>query len=135
MNDVQSKIPRVCVKALFRCGEYVLYVKNPNGVRDIPGGHVEFGEDTMTALKRELKEELGYELTGEPVLYDVWTYLNDEKTAHRVNIIYLIDLPTRTPFYFVEDQQGAELVWLHKSEIREQHFLPAMEHYLLQAVS
>lgn len=124
MNDVTSRIPRVSVKAVFRCGDYVLYSKSPKGIRDIPGGHVEFGENTIEALTRELKEELGFKLKKEPKLLYVWTYINRNGTAHRVYIVYIVDVSQKVRFSFKENQGGAKLFWLHKNAIRAQRFLP-----------
>ena len=134
MNDTTSIIPRVSVKAVFRCGDYVLYSKNSKGIRDIPGGHVEFGENTIDALKRELKEELGFKLKKKPHLLHVWTYINRDKTAHRVYIVYVVDVPKKVRFHFKDNQGGTKLFWLHKSAIRAQKFLPEMGRYLLMAV-
>src|SRR3954471_19845132 len=48
------------------------------GVYEVPGGHVDFGEDIVEALKREVREELGKDITvGDP--FSVFTYLNEVK--------------------------------------------------------
>src|SRR5882672_5093108 len=41
------------------------------GCWDIVGGHVETGEDVLTALEREIAEETGWQLRGSPQLIHV----------------------------------------------------------------
>ena len=59
----------VVTGALVR-GDQVLLVHRSPGRRwypdvwDLPGGHVDGGEDELTALRRELREELGVHATG-----------------------------------------------------------------------
>ena len=54
----------VVVAALVREGRVLLVHRSPNrraypGVWDLPGGHIETGESELTALTREMREELG----------------------------------------------------------------------------
>lgn len=78
----------------------ILLIKKANGpykgLLDLPGGTVEFAEDVTTTLERELKEEVGIELTSYKLL-DVasvcfdWQY--DDKTllnVHHIGILYQI---------------------------------------------
>src|SRR5579871_290535 len=51
------------------------------GVYELPGGHMDFGEDTVEGLKREVREELGVEISvGDP--FHVFMYMNDVKGSH-----------------------------------------------------
>jgi len=128
-----QKFPRVSVKVVFRNRKKVLYHKTKDGIRDIPGGHIEFGETLFDALKRELKEELDFNLKKEPKLLYVWTYFSRDKNIHRVYIVYLLDIPTRLKFKHRE-RDDLKFIWLGKNEIKAQKFLPEMERLLLKAV-
>ncbi|MHA3704777.1 NUDIX domain-containing protein [Jatrophihabitans sp. YIM 134969] len=60
---------RVVCGALVRGDEVLLVHRHPDrrhfpGVWDLPGGHVEPGEEPVAALRRELREELGVTVTG-----------------------------------------------------------------------
>jgi ADP-ribose pyrophosphatase YjhB (NUDIX family) len=54
---VREEISAVFLLA-FQQGESVLSVRNERGW-DIPGGHLEEGEDLMNGLRREVQEEAG----------------------------------------------------------------------------
>jgi 8-oxo-dGTP diphosphatase len=57
------------------------------GLYELPGGHIDFGEDIEDGLNREIEEELGMTVTlGEP--YAVFTYANTVKGSHSVEAIY-----------------------------------------------
>lgn len=57
------------------------------GVYELPGGHIEFGEDPRAGLAREVMEELGMRVAvGEVV--DVFAYINDIKKSHSIEVIF-----------------------------------------------
>lgn len=57
------------------------------GVYELPGGHIDFGEDIIAGLKREVLEELGKVITtSDP--FSVFTYMNEVKGAHSVEVCY-----------------------------------------------
>lgn len=57
------------------------------GVYELPGGHIDFDEEPVAGLKREIGEELGMELeVGDP--FYVFTYTNHIKRSHSIEVIY-----------------------------------------------
>jgi 8-oxo-dGTP diphosphatase len=57
------------------------------GVYELPGGHIEYGEDPVAGLMREIMEEFGMRIAvGDP--FFAFTYLNEIKGSHSVEIIY-----------------------------------------------
>lgn len=61
------------------------------GIYELPGGHIDFGENIVTGLKRELKEELEIDVKiGDP--FAVFDYTNPIKGSHSVEIIYFASL-------------------------------------------
>ncbi|HSW79289.1 MAG TPA: NUDIX hydrolase [Candidatus Saccharimonadales bacterium] len=57
------------------------------GVFEIPGGHIDFGEDIVEGLKREIREELGKDIiVGDA--FSAFTYMNDIKGAHAIEVTF-----------------------------------------------
>lgn len=56
---------RIGVYAIIpnQTNDQIILVQAPNGAWFLPGGEMEAGEDHLTALKRELLEELGFTAT------------------------------------------------------------------------
>jgi ADP-ribose pyrophosphatase YjhB (NUDIX family) len=54
----------------------------------LPGGGVEVGEAAEEALRRELREEAGIELTGPPVLHGIFLNSNASRRDHVV--VYVV---------------------------------------------
>ena len=55
------------------------------GIYEMPGGHIDFGEDIVEGLRREVKEELGVDVTvGDS--FACFTYVNEVKGSHSIQI-------------------------------------------------
>ena len=134
MNQLLPKFARASVKIVFRCGDSVLYYKTKKGINDIPGGHIEFGENILEALKRELKEELGFDLQTEPILFHAWSYFSRDKSAHRVYFVYLMDLPEKTEFTSLEEPGDIEFIWAKKEDIALADIMSEQKEFLIKAI-
>ncbi len=54
---------------------------------ELPGGHMDFGENPVDGLKRELNEEFGMPAeVGDP--FFVCTYTNRIKQSHSIEVVY-----------------------------------------------
>lgn len=125
--------PRASVKIVFRAGDKVMFHRTKDGIRDLPGGHIEFGETIIKALKRELLEEMGFNLRVKPKLFYAWTYISRDKSRQEVYVVYLAYIGRRPRKFFHKERSDMEFVWLKKGEIKKQKFLPEMENLLLRA--
>ncbi len=82
----------------------------------IPGGHIEIGEDSLKALKREIKEELNYEINNTKVFcIQENFYKKKNKMHHGIEFYYLVkvkeDIKEET---IIEDDKGVKKTLLIK---------------------
>jgi|SRR5665213_3343387 len=115
----------VCAAALIDADGRVLMAKRPEGkslagLWEFPGGKVEEGERPETALIRELKEELGIDVTESclaPLTFASHTYEN----FHLLMPLYVC----RRWKGIAQGLEGQELKWLYARELRELPMPPA----------
>ncbi len=62
------------VRALLTRGSQIMAVWDPDGEHILPGGRVDRGEESREALVRELLEETGWSVRGDPVLIGMFHY-------------------------------------------------------------
>jgi len=122
---------KVSVKIVFFYNDEVLYYVTNKGIRDLPGGHILFGETILQALTRELKEEVGYEIKENPKLIHVWEYFSKDKSTHTAYIGFCLQLSEKIDFKSLEYGDKIKFIWLKKDDISKQNFLPEMEKILL----
>ncbi len=65
----------------------------------LPGGRVELLEPSADALRREMREEIGVEVTVERLLWVVENFFRweDGRHAHELGLYYLMTLPPDCP--------------------------------------
>lgn len=112
-----------------------MYLTYDNGLADVPGGHVEYGESVNETLRRELQEELGYTLLGEPKLMGVFDDIRPAKPIHRVTIGFLFDLPEKVAFTWKEKDQ-VTFYWIRRDSVPAHQFHPTyIKDLLMQAAN
>jgi len=120
------KYPDVAVKIIIKWNGRILIRQHKNGIFDFPGGRMEFDETILDTLKRELREELNYNLAKEPKFLDVYNYISKDKKRHSVFLNYILDLKEKPK---ISDKEDAKNLWLTKKEfisqgiIKEKNFL------------
>lgn len=86
------------------------------GVYELPGGHVDYGEELQDGLRRELREELGIEVeVGEVV--DVFTYTNHIKKCQSIEVVYFAQLTSPEPTITLHPEDHSEFVWATENEL------------------
>lgn len=86
------------------------------GVFELPGGHIDFGEEIVDGLKREIFEEFGVRANiGDP--FYVFSYTNEVKGSHSVEIIYFATFSEPITNIKLNSEDHSGFVWISKSEI------------------
>ena len=92
--------------------------KNERGLWEFPGGSVEFGETMAAALRREMREEFGIEITvGE--LLDVVDHILKEEGQHWVSPTFLCNIAAGEP-HIMEPEKCAEIGWFPADEVPQE---------------
>ena len=85
-------------------------------VFELPGGHIDYGEEMISGLKREVREEFGVNISvGDP--FAAFTYVNDIKRSHSIEVIYFaeFDDPENKITLYPEDH--SEFIWVSLDDI------------------
>ena len=83
---------RVC--GILKVNDKYLTVKiQDNDFYCLPGGHVELGEDTDSAVLREMKEELGYDVKIDRLVSIIQNFFKakDGRTFHELGYYYIVE--------------------------------------------
>ncbi len=96
----------------------------PN-VYNVPGGHVDYGEELVTALKREIQEEFNKGIdVGDP--FATFTYMNEVKGTHSVEIVYFAQFKDGIDNIQLVPEDHSSYVWVAENEL-EQMFTAGRE--------
>lgn len=88
------------------------------GVYELPGGHIDFGEDMIAGLKREIREEFDLDITvGDP--FGVFTYTNPIKGSHSIEVIYFASLADPSAPIKVHPEDHSGYGWFGQSELHK----------------
>ncbi len=86
-------------------------------VYELPGGHIDFGEDIVEGLKREIREEFNMEITvGNP--FAVFTYMNEVKGSHSIEVIYFAQFVDSFEMIQLHPEDHSQFGWFSKEEIQ-----------------
>lgn len=86
------------------------------GVYELPGGHIDFGEELEEGLRREIKEEFDMEINVDDTFY-AFTYKNDIKKSHSVEIIYFAVFSDPIEKIKLNPEDHSEYGWFSEEEI------------------
>ncbi|MEK6921686.1 MAG: NUDIX domain-containing protein [Nanoarchaeota archaeon] len=119
MNEMKKEF-FIGVKAFIEKEGKILFMKrsgkyeNLNDAGDIPGGRIDFGEDPIDGLKREIQEETGLELEEIKQILDTSTvFKNEEK--HIVRITYLCTVKDGATAL---SHEHTSLEWIPKDQLK-----------------
>lgn len=85
------------------------------GKYEIPGGHIDYGEDIQIGLKREIKEELGVDIVlGDP--FAVFTYTNEVKGSHSIEVVYFAKIIGDPDTITIDPDDHSSCGWFTEAE-------------------
>ena len=88
------------------------------GVYELPGGHVDFGEKMVKALKREVREEHEMNIKiGDP--FYVFTYTNNIKGSHSIEVIYFATFVGSIKDIKIHPEDHSKFGWFSENEMDE----------------
>lgn len=86
------------------------------GVHELPGGHIDFGEEPVSGLKREIDEEFGMEVeVGDP--FFVFTYTNDIKKSQSIEVIYFARFVSELGSLALNPEDHSGYGWFAEDEL------------------
>lgn len=87
------------------------------GLFELPGGHIDFGEDITAGLKREIKEELNMTVTlGDP--FAVFTYQNLVKGSHSIEVVYFAQFIEAIENITLHPEDHSEYRWFSEEDVK-----------------
>jgi len=87
------------------------------GVFELPGGHVDFGEEITRGLKREVIEEFGMKIKiGDP--FYAYTYTNEIKGSHSVEVIYFARFSDPLEKITINPEDHSEYSWFTFNDVQ-----------------
>ncbi len=86
------------------------------GAWEIPGGHIDFGENIVEGLKREIAEEFETEVrVGDP--FAVFDYTNPVKGSHSIEVIYFATLVGSPEDIKLHPEDHETCAWYAENEL------------------
>ena len=130
----------ICVgAAIFREGRMLLLRRSEAltafpGTWDIPGGHVEEGEELRSALMTEVREETGYALTvGRPFYAGTLDYPRaNGRSVRTVEVEFLCTLTTSRPPK-LDPAEHTEFDWIRRYNARTHPAPPVLREIIRMA--
>lgn len=111
IHQTINGVPRVFV------AQRALTKKFLPGVYEIPGGHIDFGEDIRDGLKREIREEFEVDVRlGDP--FYVFDYQNPVKQSHTIEVIYFATLEGSADDIVLHPEDHAGSKWVSEDELK-----------------
>lgn len=106
---------------LMRRGEKYGLTSTGELAWDIPGGRIGVEERLDEALVREVKEEIGVELTGKPTLLAAQDIIVPEKEMHVVRLTYLHAIETKD---ITLSDEHSEYTWMSLEDAQNEPIEP-----------
>lgn len=88
------------------------------GVYELPGGHIDFGEDLKAGLTREIMEEFDIRVAVGDVV-DVFTYMNHIKKSHSIEVVYFAQFTDPINRIHLNPEDHSTYGWFAENELEK----------------
>jgi len=99
----------------------ILVQKTPDGLTEVPGGRVEYGEYIPFCLVRELREEAGVEVEPRELIYIV-EYRGVKRGRSRHEVLFYFRCKMRGAPH--EKERGLHFEWVNPKRLSPEKFWP-----------
>lgn len=87
-------------------------------VYELPGGHINYGEDLVSGLKREIIEEFNMQIRVGDV-FATFTYMNEVKQSHSIEVIHLAQFADPIDNIEIHPDDHETYGWFARGELKE----------------
>ena len=115
---MNKQIQKISAKGIFFKDGKILFAKDHKGKWELPGGRIDFNETVEIALKRECKEELGFDSIQIGNIVNAWTFFSTVNDVDYHFIILIYDCATIETEIKSSDEH-TEYAWVHLDKIGE----------------
>ena len=128
MNEINNNYYRISIKALILddTNRFLLTLEE-NGIWELLGGGLDYGENPYDCLVRELKEEAGLEVTLVNIKPDYFVTAIDNKGIWKANLIYKVKVKNLN---FRPSDECIELKFFTKSEALKEKLYPTVSEFV-----
>lgn len=135
-NDIKidniSRNFKFRVNGILMHNDEVLVVKMENNpFYCLPGGHVKFGEDTKSAVIREIKEETGYDSQINKLVAIIENFFvrNNGKKVHELSFYYSLNIDDKEiindkEYEIIDEEINHHFKWIPLEELENIDFRP-----------
>ena len=128
MNEINNNYYRISIKALILddTNRFLLTLEE-NGIWELLGGGLEYGENPYDCLVRELKEEAGLEVTQVNSKPAYFVTAIDNKGIWKANLIYKVKIKNLN---FLPSDECIELKFFTKTEVLREKLYPTVSEFV-----
>lgn len=116
----------VSIIVVIKCQDRFLLVQRNENDDIFPGkwqnlgGKIELGETVESAIKREVKEEIGLEIGQHPIFLQSYSWKKDGESPVRLGLIFLINLEGKSDDYKIKlDNELSNFGWFNLNETKK----------------